>query len=1288
MSSKSDRNRPLRRLSKILFAALGGLAILLAVALGLFRLAVAQIPSYQVEIKSWVAEELGFAVDFSVLDARLGLTGPELTLLAASIGSGTEFLQADRATITLDPIALVLGRRIDISRLTLDGVALTVERDAEGQFRLGDFALLGGTADLGASIPQSVEVAIRDAELRYIDQIQNADWTFTGIDLLVEEAGEGYLASISLGSSELAGRLDVSVELSLPRRQGALAAWQLDANVDDVDLAAVARLLPFDGLPQAQGHGRADAAIEWGGGQLIRVDVGLDLEGLVLNDANSESPYDELSLNAEWRRGAAGEWQLSLDDVAVSRGGRDWATPAAARFALATDAQGVRSVSLDSEFLRLEDLAPLVAAFPDSQLAEQWMLFDPEGDVVDLGFALERRNDIFSYDVAADFDAIGVRPVGTTPGIDGISGRVSATDDSGTIQFSTERFATGEFSLDWPALFPGVVSGESLAGAVVWQQGLEDVQIFSSDLSVGLLGHDARASFDLTLPRDGSSPTIDLRAELAEVELVPAKQYLPIRIMPPAVVDWLQRSIVGGQGRDIEFTLSGPLHAFPFDGGEGEFRVAAKVENAALDYLTDWPAASNVEGWIEFLNAGFFAGATAGEALGNRARSFALAIADLRQAVLEIDFETEGDLENVVAYLRDVPIIADRLGPGFERIDVRSGAGSILASLAMPLRDRAAFELDAELVIADGELAIRGLRPAITEVNGSLRAEEDTVFASGIDGIFVGGPISVDLGRSQRPGYRAELTVNGETSVSALTDAFALPRLSRLQGQTLWRGTLLLPALDPLATSPMRFLIGSNLAGVAMRFPEPLVKLPSEPTNLAVELLFETDNRLEVNGNLGATRRFALAFDVNDDALTFTRGAVVFGVDEPRLPNNPGILVGGRIETLELDSWLALGDDTGFGQIGPLFLGADVQVAGFHAFGQQLGETALRIGRGRDDWQIEIDSEAIAGEISLPRDQLGRGLISADMRRVYLAAAGTGALDETDPRTLPGIRFEADEFGFGNRQLGEVSAVIDPVTDGLSLTEFRSRTGNFETEITGSWLKRVDGSRTSVAAVIQSSDVAAALAELGLDPMVEGEAATVTASIAWNSAPTADWLDHLDGDVSLFVETGTLREIDPGAGRVLGLMSIAALPRRLLLDFRDVFEEGFAFDEISGSFTLIDGNAYTNDLKFGGPAAEIGVVGRTGLRDHDYQQQIVVAPEPSNMLPTVGGLLGGAGVGAALLIFTRLFKEPLKGIGRASYCLTGSWDEPEIEPIDDHEPAEVERCADLPEELRAGAADE
>jgi uncharacterized protein (TIGR02099 family) len=1269
----------MQRLGRALIVSFGVVAILLAVALGLFRLLLAQIPEYQDEIKAFVAAELGLTVEFAAIDARLGFAGPELSLSDASIGSvgGGGFLEAREASITFDPWTLVFSRRLEVSRLTLGGVVLTVERDRSGTFRFGDRAFEPGEGAWTDDIPPSVEVVIRDSALEYVDSARGRRWRFDELEVVLESSDGQLEASLSLRPEiDLAGPVEIDITARLPDDEGNGIAWQADVVAPALDLAVLALLAPVDAVVPLGGRGDVRGRLEWADGQVLSAGLDAAFRDVAIGPPDGEgASIPALSFTADWRRTSAGEWQLGLDDIAVVRNGRQWPSGLGAEFTLAREAGETRKVRLVAEFVRLQDLAPILGAFPDTQIAEQWALFEPEGDVRNLDFSLENRDGNLRYALDVSFAGLAVRQVGQTPGLRGVSGSIQATEDSGTIDF-----ASGPWSFDWPTLFPRVVDADSLTGAVVWRQGRDVVQLLSVDLGLGLLGEELRASFDLRLPSDGQSPVLELQATLPGTDLAAARAYLPAAIMPPTLYDWLAKAVTGGRGRNIELSFYGPVAGFPFDDGSGQFSVTADLEGTELRYMEGWPVALDLAGRIEFRNAGFF-GTGSGRVLGNVAREIDIAIPDMRQPLLRLTTETEGPLVAVNEFLRSAPLIAERLGPDFARIDARGGTGVISARVDLPLADVSGYAFDGRLEIADGTVAVAGLGPQFSEIEGSIEADESSVRATAIDAVFLGGPVSLSLGPSASPGYRAEIVAEGETTAEAVTAAFALPYEDFLAGQTLWRGRLLLPSLNPLATQSMRLLIESNLTGLALRFPEPLAKAPAEPTNLSLEFDFAAGGRLEVAGNVGATRRFALSFDQGAEGLEFARGAVRFGGGEPVLPIQPGVLVDGQLESLALDEWFALVDRAGIGRVEQRFLGTDLTIADFSVFRQQLGASRLTVQRGNDAWRIDIGSEPISGRIVVPRGANPRAPIEADMRRVYLATAESANVTDKDPRQLPGLRLTADELGLGPRRLGRVSATLVPNARGLVLEELVAETDSFRAEITGSWYQGSLGMRTSVEAQATSTDVATALGELGFDQVISGEAAEITANIYWDAPPGEGWLDHLYGDVGIHVETGTLREVDPGAGRVVGLMSIAALPRRLTLDFRDVFQEGFAFDEISGDFRVVDGNAYTDNLKFSGPAAEIGVVGRTGLGARDYRQQIVVTTEPGNMLPTVAGLLAGPGAGAALFVFTRLFKEPLKGIGRASYCLTGDWDAPTVEPIERDAPEQAASCADLPDDM-------
>ena len=1292
-----------RKYARISIAALLGVAVIVMFAAVGFRLLVRQLPSYQDEIQAWVAAELGLELDYTRLDAAWGWRGPELAfndVRVRTAGDPTPFLTARGANVGFNTFGtlfrLATGRSPGVDRLTFDGTELTLVRSEDGAYRLQGAPAQAAGQPASVQVPPDIDVLVRNSRVLYLDAARSVAWGFQDVAASLRRVDDIVtLEASARPPTEFADRIEVTAQATVGADDAGAkftGDWRLSADVDEVDLAAAARLFPPSAVAPQAGHGDVAVWLEWQQGVLANGTVELALADVALQSAFGavDSRFERIALSGDWQR-ADTNWRFALRDVGVTRAGRAWPEAATVDIDVTRDADGIDHFGLRSSFLRLEDLSPFFAPLPESRLLESWFALAPRGDLRAVDIALTRTaDDGIDYAVAADFAGLGIEKVEGVPGIARLTGQVRADSRSGRLEL-----ASTDAALDWPTLFRGVLDVPEVRGIVVWRAGQDAVRLVSDDLLVATPDASLRANLELTLPMDGSSPELDLRMSASSFEIANARRYLPANKMPPTVVGWLDSALRGGRATSGELTFVGPVRAFPFDGGEGEFHATIDVEDGQLAFVNEWPLAEDLDGTIEFTNAGFV-GRGSGRVLGQRTADVRVGIGDLRQGNLSIQANTIGGLDQVLAFLNDAPLIARYLGEDFARLEAPSGSGAVSFDLALPLRNREAFRLTAGLDIIDGELAYRGFGPHITEIQGSLALADGVLHGENVRAIFLDGPITANVAPAGVPGYRSRIDAEGEVTIDAVVDAFNLPHGERLAGQTGWQGTLLLPAAAGAQSLPAKITVASNLSGVALRFPEPFAKPPGEPTNLELVMTFPQGS-LAMDGYLGATRRFVLDFDATpgeDKPFEFRRAALQFGGSLAEYRSERGVTLNGSLPVLDVDEWLALSRADGSDASAPVpstgdranwsgvFAGADLDVAEFSVFGQQLGSTRLNARRRTDDWQFDLDSNAIAGTLLVPLDLSGDPQVVAVMKRLYLNAGdgdGSGATGDLDPRELPGLQLHADEFGVGQRQIGRLDAEVlaDPL--GLRLVSFESATDSFTAQGSGGWFVGDQGDTTRFAVSINSTNVGQMLDQIGVARFVEAETAEVTASVFWPGPPSGAWLDHIGGDMALRATKGSLVDVEPGgAGRAAGLLSISALPRRLALDFRDVFNRGLVFDDINADFVIVDGNAYTDNLKLTGPVAEVGLIGRTGLRDRDYSQQAIVTAEPGKVLPTVGALLAGPQVAAALLIFTRLFKKPLGGIGRASYCVTGSWGEPMVERLTNEQLEEGALCAELP----------
>ncbi|HFC52887.1 MAG TPA: hypothetical protein ENJ43_00440 [Gammaproteobacteria bacterium] len=184
------------------------------------------------------------------------------------------------------------------------------------------------------------------------------------------------------------------------------------------------------------------------------------------------------------------------------------------------------------------------------------------------------------------------------------------------------------------------------------------------------------------------------------------------------------------------------------------------------------------------------------------------------------------------------------------------------------------------------------------------------------------------------------------------------------------------------------------------------------------------------------------------------------------------------------------------------------------------------------------------------------------------------------------------------------------------------------------------------------------LEALGFSAMVHGSDLVLEGTLGWPGSPMDFSLRNMHGRVELNIGEGYIESMEPGAGRLFGLFSLQALPRRLALDFRDLFSKGFRFDRIRGGIRLGDGNATTRDLLLEGATARIAVSGRTGYVARDYDQHILVIPGDGSNLFVAGALAWGPQAGALIWMAEKLLR--LDKVAQYVYHVTGTWDNPII----------------------------
>lgn len=787
---------------------------------------------------------------------------------------------------------------------------------------------------------------------------------------------------------------------------------------------------------------------------------------------------------------------------------------------------------------------------------------------------------------------------------------------------------------------------------------------------------------------------LSLQGRLLRGEATRVARYLPLGV-PQASRRYVERAFTAGRITGGEVTVQGDLWQFPFiDGSPGQFRIRTQVEGVRYAYipsepgwLSPWPALEDVAGTLEFDRAAMRIREARGRLAGVALTGVAGGIEDLVQAQrLRLDGVARGALQDMLAFVNDTPV-GTWTGGALAQAQA-SGPAELALSLGIPLADPAVATVQGSLQLPGNDLKWLPDAPLLAQVRGRLDFTERGFTVQPSRATVLGGELAFEGGTQADGSLR--LRGQGQATADALLQPGALPTLApflpwvapaergaraRLRGQAPYTVQLDLRQGQP------EWLFTSPLTGLTVDLPAPLAKpraaawplrvqtrrLPATPQRPAVEAL-----AVELEGRAQVTLERAAATGA------VLRSSVGIGQALPALPSS-GVAARVALPLLDLDAWDAAAPAGAMltRDVGPVQLALDadeLRLAGRRV--QQVSLTLAHLGGGRTRlWRAEGRSAQGEGWVEWEPALGTPGRLRAHLTRLTLPerdpAAPTAAVTASDAQLtaavarVPSLSLVVDALQWRGKSLGrlEVDAENLRGADGNSEWQLeRLRLATPEAVLLGRGLWK-PGQRSSLAFDVRLSDGGAFFERLGAGKAMVGAPGRIEGELSWPGSPLAPTPERVRGTVKVALTEGRFLDAEPGVARLFSILSLQALPRRLLLDFRDVFQQGFAFDRIEGEVALSDGLARTRNLRVLGVQAAVLIDGEADIVRETQNLRIAVVPELNTAGATLAWAALNPAVGIGAFIAQLLLNKPVTAAATREFHVTGPWGEPKVERV-------------------------
>lgn len=739
-------------------------------------------------------------------------------------------------------------------------------------------------------------------------------------------------------------------------------------------------------------------------------------------------------------------------------------------------------------------------------------------------------------------------------------------------------------------------------------------------------------------------------------------EWIPDQVLSGDVTLWLKQAFSEGAVEQVQTALRGPVNGFPFDPildqVPGSFWTTLQTHKLKLHYGPGWPDLLDLDAHVSFQGRQLKGEIQSGKVSGSQIQKAVFVIPTMRTdqpSVLELDADITGQVTDTLNFFQNSPLKSS-LGKTLSSVDWR-GPMELNLHIHNPLRP----ELP---LIASGHYQLQGVDcmagpVSVSDLKGIIDFENESVKSSDLQGRVKGEPWSFKLSSTEQ-----EIKLDS-------AGLLELSLLNHVSGKTKAECEVHVP----LKTGAPQWYLSSNLEGITIQKVPVVHTLDKASTEKRpLSLVGTLTSPIEFSGQYGSDLRFKGALDPKTHDRLERLGVLLGPKGTVPWPQKKGWALAGSLAlfdgSLEGDALGAMFATSTAAQDWPL---VDLNL--------MIGEIKWRNWNFRDT-RLQSQGEGLSFENAILSGRLNLPLKKDDPYRVDLsrwqiassafapAAEGSAvtpsseALSTFKPDEIPSVVFHAKGVEYGPKWRGQVSFILNPVskTHALGIQDLHIEGESLDLLAQGEWAAEPGkNTRTHLKGVCKSTNLGRLIRSWDLNSSLAEAPGTFEFDTQWPGHPLSTNWNNVDGELDVQLGSGRLLDVDPGVGRVVGLLNLNSLIRRLKLDFSDFYKKGFSFDQAQGHFRFHSGDLKTDDLRIKGSSAKISIQGRTGLVKKDYDLKAVVEPQVSGSLPLAAAVaIGSPAVGAVVWVADKLLSGQVNAISVREYHITGAWDNPTI----------------------------